>query len=59
MGQFTSNCPSCDKKIYWFLDAPKNYECSCGTEVSQEEIIASWDKNYSDHMNKITQNKKG
>ena len=47
MGLFTSNCPSCNAEIGWFLTAPKGFVCNCGTSVSEEEIKQSWTKNYA------------
>ena len=46
MGQFTSFCPNCNEKIYWFLDAPKDFVCNCGRKVSEKEIEDSWDDYY-------------
>ena len=50
MGLFTSNCPNCNEIIHWFLEAPKNYVCKCGTPVSATEIEESWDYNYKQHI---------
>lgn len=50
MGQFNSNCPKCNKDIYWFLEAPSNHRCDCGTFVTKEQIEESWDHNYMVHI---------
>lgn len=53
MGQFTSNCPQCDAKFYWFLTAPKDYVCDCGRPFTEKEIEESWWKNYDVRMKEI------
>lgn len=56
VGLFTSKCPECSKKIDWFLVPPDNFVCSCGRHVSMEEIEASWDEIYREHLKNLDNN---
>lgn len=42
MGQWTSFCLKCNRKIYWFLQAPTDFVCKCGHSMTETEIENSW-----------------